>query len=253
VRPVKEARYFMTGRYVHAAINYLQEGVIAGEPKPRRWRDVIDRIDERSGGPTPESTQALGLLGAYFMHWGDANAGWPEEAKIIATELPLASPEGVFAMPYTGQADTVLDIAGTIVIPDTKTRRFDLSEDSTHRAQEARELATRPQFCGLSYNVRHALGLDYYPAIWLNAIVKAKVPKFDRLMVPMSDDAIGFWLQAQKAIASEMRSNRRTIPIASSCATGFGPPCWLFDWCHRPALREERYVVETPQRKETTI
>lgn len=241
VRPKREARYFITGRYTHAAINYLQEGVIAGEAKPRRWRDVIDRIDEHNGGPSPESTEALRLIGGYFAHWGEENAGWPEEAKIVATELPLQAPEHTFLLPYTGQADTVLDIAGTIVIPDTKTRAAKLPED---RAGLARKLATRPQFCGLSFNARHALGLDHYPAIWLNAIIKTKVPQFDRLLIPMSDNAIAFWLQAQGEIAREMRSNRRTLPIASACDPGIGSVCWAFEWCHQPASRAEHYTWE---------
>jgi hypothetical protein len=249
VRLQKEPRYFITGRFVHAAINYLQEGVIAGEPEPRDWRAVIARIDKHNGGPSPESTEALGLLAGYFSHYGTANAGWPEGARIIGSELPLRSPEGTFALPYTGQADTVIDVAGTILVPDTKTRASRIPEDSGKRLQLARELATRPQFVGLSFNVKHALGLDHYPAIWLNAIIKTKVPQFDRLMVPISESAVEFWLTAQGEIAREMMSNRRTIPIASSCATGFGPPCWAFDWCHRPALREERFKVEPPQHR----
>jgi hypothetical protein len=267
-------KYFGIGSLTHAGINFLQRGVIAGEATPRNWELVIEAAAAKLPGEICD--EAWRLLSAYFAHWGVECAGWPEGSKILGAELflqdGLADPNGcavcggsgggcdpatacgacngsgadlltggAFALPYTARADTVLELpSGEIVIPDTKTRRSAFPEE---RQQYAQGLATRPQFTGLAWLVRRHLKLDEPPHIWVNAIVKTKIPKFDRLLVRMTPEAVAAWEKDHRAVAAAMARGDEPIPNRSECAPDMGSRCEYFDWCHgNDELRARKFT-----------
>jgi hypothetical protein len=268
-------KYFGIGSLTHAGINFLQRGVLAGEPEPRNWELVIEAAAAKLPGEICD--EAWRLLSAYFAHYGTECAGWPEGSKILGAELYLSEGEeqctncggygrllesqdvwvtcscggrgvspGAFALPYTARADTVLQLpSGEIVIPDTKTRRSAFPEE---RQQYAQGLATRPQFTGLSWLVQRHLKLEEPPHIWVNAIVKTKIPKFDRLLVKMTPEGLAAWEHDHTDVAAAMRYEQlqQIEPLAnrSECAPDMGSRCEYFDWCHgSDELRARKFTT----------
>ena len=231
-----EPVYFQVGRLCHAVLRYVQEGVMAGTP--RLWTDVIEVAATLPESDLEQAHHAERLMGAYFLNHGEANAGWPEGTKILGTELLYESRVG--SAPYTGRVDTLLQINDRILIVDTKTRAKAFPGD---RERYARGAATRPQFLGLAYLVKEKLQLEEPPSIWINAIIKTKVPKFDRLIVPISNEAIAQWAEEQSRflpIAGDDRMNY------SACAPeGYGARCQFFNYCHLPQTRETQYRKRT--------
>ncbi len=227
-----EPHYFVTGRLCHAVLRYMQEGVIAGTP--RLWTDVLEVAATLPNMDLRFVHEAERLMGAYFLEYGEPNAGWPDGTKIVAVEQLYETRIG--AAPYTGRIDTVLQIKDSFLIADTKTRAKAFPQD---RERYARGAATRPQFLGLSYLVREKLELEEPPSIWINAIIKTKIPKFDRLIVPVTSEALDLWAEEQSKylpIAGDQRMNY------SSCAPEQGSSrCQYFNYCHIPQTRETQY------------
>lgn len=237
--------HFGVGSVVHAAINFLQRGVMAGETTPRPWELVVEAAG--SSFPPEVCDEAWRLLDAYWAHYGTANAGWPEGAEILGAEL-MMSDDATFALPYTARADTVLKLpSGEIVIPDTKTRRASLPQDRLEREEYARGLATRPQFLGLSWLAMRHFQLEEPPHVWVNAIIKTKLPRFDRLLVRITHDALARWqhdhANEAAALKRELASGGEAVANRSACAPDIGSRCAYFDWCHGPEeMREKRYA-----------
>lgn len=237
--------YFDVGKLVAACHQWMREGVLAGEAKPRDWAAPLMHAPLH-GYALPEIDEASRLLGAYFMHYGPENAGFPEGSRILAVEHEMRAPEGSRIAPYTARADAILQLpSGEIVIVDDKTRAQAFPKGREWYAQGA---ATRPQFCGLSWLVRNDPAFrnegDETPApsVWINGIIKTKIPKFDRILVPMTHDALQRWEDAQARDASGGCVD--DAPNYNSCAPEIGSRCWAFDWCHgSEAARRERFVV----------
>lgn len=237
--------YFDVGKLVAAAHQWMREGVLAGEAKPRDWAAPLMHAPLHGYAP-PEIDEASRLLGAYFMHYGADNAGFPEGSRILAVEHEMRAPEGSRIAPYTARADAILQLpSGEIVIVDDKTRATAFPRNREWYAQGA---ATRPQFCGLSWLLAHAPGdidvkwtSDEPPMVWINAIIKTKLAKVDRLPVPMTHAGLQRWEEAQ------MHDSQGCIdahPNYNSCAPEIGSRCWAFDWCHgSESAKRERFIV----------
>lgn len=238
--------YFTVGRIVHSAHQWMREGAMVGEV--RDWRAVLDIAAERYADDLQAVYEAERLVHAYYALWGTDNAGFPEGTKILAVEHELTAPEGHPIAPYTARADAIVELAsGEVVIVDDKTRSQAFPKD---RAMYARGAATRPQFAGLSWLLREAsrrgmvwqgtarhgeVGLgslaDDPCPVWINAIVKTKVVKVDRVMVPMTHDLLDAWAVAQAHDGAEMRAGG-DAPNWSACAPEIGSRCQYFTWCH---------------------
>lgn len=248
--------HFDVGIICHAILAYMQLGVMASEPSPRRWEDVLDAAPESLA-----RDEATRLMTAYWAHYGTENAGWPEGVRIIAVEQFFESQFG--PLPYTARADSILEFpSGEIVVVDHKTRAQAFGRD---RDRFARGQATRGQFLGLSWLVRRALldskqaesdmcredkrytdaSIDT-PSIWLNAIIKTKIVKFDRLMLPITRDAVDQWSTWQR-LYSELGLDS-SLPNPDACAPAMGQRCQYFTWCHgTDDERARHYTQGTPE------
>lgn len=231
-----EPLYFQTGRIVHGVMRYMQEGIMVGET--RDWRDVIEAARSLEDLDSQSIVESSRLMAAYFDHWygehGSGNAGWPRGAEIVAVEELLETRIGPSS--YTGRIDTLLRIRDRLLIVDTKTRSKSFPNDLDRYSRGA---ATRPQFLGLAALCRAHFGQT--PNVWINGIIKSKkAPKFQRVMVEITDEAVDQWAAEQARflpIAGDDRMNY------SSCAPeGQGRRCSYFEWCHIPQLRTQNYM-----------
>lgn len=221
--------YFGVGSLCHAVLRYIQEGVLSGEPAgARNWEDVIEYSCDRHDSVPEVLDEAHRLMRWYWAHWGLDNAGWPPSSRIVAVERFLRTPEeSAFAIPHTGRADTILEVAGQLVIADTKTRSSSLPKDL---ASYQRKASTRPQFRSLAWMLREELKLDYVPSIWVNAICKLKTPKFERVFVPLSAAQVDMWAAVHRAAAERGTSDSHMNLYA--CAPEMGSECHYFTKCH---------------------
>lgn len=232
-----QAVHFGVGSLCHGILRYMQEGVILGESQPRNWLDVLEYASDKPDSIPEVLDESARLMKWYFAHWGLENAGWPQEAKIIAVEQHLQTPEGFAALPHTGRVDTVLEIAGTLVIVDTKTRGRSLPKDEDLEDYK-RSLATRAQFLSLAAMMQMRDDLDEPPAVMVNAICKLKNPTFGRVLVQLRQIDIDRWKDDHRNAAFElagdlaMGTNATWLRNLDSCAPEVGWRCKYFDWCH---------------------
>lgn len=216
-------------------IAYVQEGALVGERFP--WRDVLEAASDDPRSKPEVLDEVERLMAAYFAFWGEENAGWQEEARIIKIENKLEVAADVLGpLPYTARADCMLEIGGTIVVPDHKTRSRSIP-DGEKRDKFLKQKQTNPQFLGLSYLVQKTYELDEPPDILLNAIVKTKIPKFQRVRVRFSQAQIDRWAKAQARDARDLDFEPvRPLDLVPmnyvSCAPELGAPCSYFDFCH---------------------
>lgn len=253
--------YFELGRLIHACLQWAQLA-----PGINSWRDVV--IAHLKADPAPcrfdlERAECDRLLDPYFAIYGTENAGWPDDAKIVSVEeeftnewelesrhLPTcrsgaggfgcACPERLSGS-YSARLDTILEIAGAITIADTKTRAKAFPQD---RVEYARGLSTNPQFLGQSWLAMQRYGLEEPPPVWVNAIIKTKIPQYDRLLVRFTREAVDRWAAWQRDQSAEIGSSRAMN--YSQCAPEIGSRCWAFDWCHSsPEQRARNYSEGT--------
>jgi hypothetical protein len=250
--------YFALGNLVHAARGYFE----LTHDRGGDWRHVLEVARAQPDADPLLVAEADRLLGGYFARWGEANAGWPEGAEIVSVERlyehewpdpdhgtcpscdgtgsrlvrtytyrcatcsGTGGPRAVLGR-YSARLDTVLRIDGSLVIADTKTRAKRIPSD---RAHYERGLRTNPQFLGQSWLVMTAEGLDEPPPVWVNAIVKTKVPDYDRLLVRFTRADVDRWAANQRELSAS-GCDLRTMNY-SQCAPEMGSRCWAFDWCH---------------------
>lgn len=240
----RDTSYFEVGQLVHACLAYVRKGVMLGE---RRlvWTQVLEAAPSQSYD-VGNCYEAERLLNAYWAHWGLDNGGFPEGVRIIGVEELIVGECG--GMPLTTRADCILQIGDSIVVGDTKTRAQALPgaasdrrpEDPFRRADYARGLTTRPQFLTLCHLVQQAMKLPAPPEVQVDAIVKTKVPKLDRLTVPIRQRHVDVWLAAHAQLAAQGLTG--DLPNYSQCAPEIGSRCWAFDWCHgSDDMRERLY------------
>jgi hypothetical protein len=228
------------GNLVHSARGYVELHHAEGA----EWQHVIEEARARGYDPLLVA-EAERLLAGYFAHWGTDNAGWPEGVEIVDVERLYSWPLnetlhqavpifGAAGNLYTARLDTLLLINGSLVIADTKTRARSLPKD---RAHYERGLRTNPQFLGQSWLVMQAEGLETPPPVWVNAIVKTKIPAYDRLLVRFTRDDVEQWAEAQRRWYAEFAARGASngagcLMNYSACAPEMGSRCWAFDWCH---------------------
>jgi len=147
---------------------------------------------------------------------------------------------------YTARLDTVLRIGGELVIVDTKTRARAFPED---RGGYARGVATNPQFLGQAFLVMQHFKLEAPPLLWVNAMVKTKVPQYDRLRVEFSPRAIEQWAANQQRLSARPAGDSSSCVMNySACAPEIGSRCWAFGWCHGTAeTRARNYIQGGPR------
>jgi hypothetical protein len=239
-----KAGYFRTGSFVHACARYINEGVIAGEPAgSREWESVIEAAREEraakiAAGLELEPTwdqkdpidEAERLVGAYYGFHGIENGGWPAGVKLLHAEKPLASK----LVRATACADLIVDVGGEIVIPDLKTRAKALPSD---RKAFEREERCNEEFLRLSALLQEEMGLSEPPPVWLDAIIKTKIPSVDRLLIRFTQADIDAWRENARALDEHAAlSAKHHLPVVKNyheCRPAFGGGrCWAFDWCH---------------------
>jgi hypothetical protein len=238
---------------VHACRQWQNLGVIRGVE--HNWCDVIEilragAVDE-DGYPDDYQVEIIDeaerLVGSYVAHYGAANAGWPADVTVMAAEQHYEDR----VLQHTGRADALLKVFDRVVISDTKTRSSMFPRDSCYSRHDpptyadfAKAASTSPQFLFLTIAVRRAMNLDYYPQMWIDGIIKTKIPKFQRVMVDFAEHIVEDWLAHQH--------RKVLLPIADepnffSCAPVFGSRCGYFDWCHgAPELRDDKYERVEP-------
>lgn len=253
IEPKRKAVYFDIGSYVHACLRWVNEGTIACEPEPRDWRLVIAAAREKRDAMIAEGTaepvpwdeidpidEAERLVGPYYASHGPR--GWPEGVRLLHVERPLRSDR----LRATACADLIVDVGGEIVIPDTKTRKNSLPKGAD-RADFEREQRTTEEFLRLSALLQEEWKLPEPPAVWLDAIIKTKVPTVDRLLVRFTQRDIDEWREnAAKLVQHAELSARHGLPVVRNyheCRPPIGAGrCWAFDWCHgSDETRERRY------------
>lgn len=238
VESVRRPRALGTGSLVHAALAYARHGRMIG--RDLSWLSVVDVAGAMDPDLTPQQqAEAYRLLGAYELQYGHAS-GFPlddHRVRVLGVEQAFEVDVGA-PVPFTGRADCVVDIAGTVIVIDTKTRGQKIPAD---RDEYARQLATRPQFPGLVAGVRQLYGLDYNPPILLDAIIKTKVPRMDRLGIEVDPRQMERWRVGMRSTLQQIfvGSSGRN-PRLTSCAPEIGSPCEFFQWCHGTDEERER-------------
>lgn len=245
--PRREAAYFDAGRIVHAGQRYVNEGIIAGEV--RNWEDVIKAAYAEREAKIAAGTAvapawdeedpiltAQDCLTKYYGTYGIENGGWPEGVKLLHVELFLEDRE----LQATCRADLVVDYAGDIVIPDTKTRAKVLPKD---RNDYARGLRTNEQFLRLSALAQRHFNTPEPPAVWLDAVIKtARAPKdpdakwpVDRLLVRFTQQDIDEWRRNAAALRDFQEGvSRHKLPLVRNyheCDPPIGQRCSYFNYC----------------------
>jgi hypothetical protein len=87
-----------------------------------------------------------------------------------------------------------------------------------------------PQFLETSLLLQQKLDLPHPPPVLVNAIIKTKVPKFDRLLVPPKESAVRLLVREMAELKDLHGSHCR--PNLAACAPYLGGLCWAYDWCH---------------------
>jgi hypothetical protein len=221
--PTAKPIAYHVGTIVHAGIRLVESGAMGAQ---EAIAAIADAAALDGGRFTPyDVAEGQRLLNAYWAHWGEENAGWPDDLQIVGTEVQLKAT----GLEHTGAVDTLLQAPdGGLVIVDTKTRAQKLPDDA-----EA-VCATNPQLLSLSYMLQEARDLLTPPPVIVNAVIKTKVPVFDRVLVRFTQRQVDEWALNQQAIEA-----RGPAPLMnySACAPAIGSRCDYFGYCH--ALSDE--------------
>lgn len=211
------------GSLVHACLRYA--GICASaEQDWSNWRQVLAAAPEH-GYAIGDCETAESLLDFYWLKWGVENAGYPAGAKILQVEQEWRYEFG--ALPTTARADTLLELNDEILIVDHKTRSSKVPDGFE------RQMQTRPQFLRLGALWR-ALNPDKpRAAIWVNALVKTKLPSFSRHIVRLDDAMLDAWVDNQKRLTAAIASSSIDTCLAnfSACDGGFFGSCDYRDYC----------------------
>lgn len=214
---------FHVGSLVHAGLRLVESGTMLPRDATAAVIDAAAVEGERFS--RLDMAEAQRLLDAYWAHYGEENAGWPDGLTVIATELQLKAT----GLQHTGAIDTLLrDPSGGYYIVDTKTRAQRFADDAD------RTFATNPQFLSLSYMAQEHFDLLLPPPVIVNAIVKTKVPDFARPMVRFTQRHVDTWARNQ----ADIEANRALL-IAdgaptrnyNACAPAIGSKCDYFYFC----------------------
>jgi hypothetical protein len=222
--PSLDNDYFGLGIMIHACLAYVWEGCKLG--LLRDWRDVLSARTADGKMQQALYDETHRLVSAYFGHYGE-NDFSENGFSIVDVEREFTDSDS-FDLPYTARLDLVVEVASRIFIVDTKTRATAFPKDG--RAKYQRGLRTRAQFIGQAHLARRAYGLDYTPHVIVNAIVKTKIPSFDRLNVELTDRDVETWCGAQREAAAAGLSG--TAMNYSSCSPDMGSACSYLDYCH---------------------
>ena len=223
--------YFGIGGAVHAVLSYgwaaMQRGAVV-DPL-----DALRAATQRPAGIDLDTyEEAERLCTAYYAHYGFPD--WRDGVKILDVEVLLRD-DSSFAVPYTARLDLVAEIAGEIVLVDTKTRAKSLPKD---REGYARDLRTREQFLGQAFLAMQRYGLAEPPPVVVNVIVKTKIPAFDRLRVNIRRSDVERWAENHAAEATAGLDG--SLMNYSSCAPEIGSKCEFIDYCHGDAEQRAR-------------
>ena len=261
--------YFSLGSTMHAILTYMWRGFAVGD-NDRSWRDALLACTQRPGGLDEDVfLEAERLAGAYYARWGapdfaegfeyvasevlledgvtcpmcdgaklDGNGNWCRTCYVSYSEGSAGFVDGSFAQPYTARLDLIGRVAGELVIVDTKTRKAKIPDN---RMMFSREAAVNPQFLGQAHLVMRAYGLTEPPGVLVNAIIKTKVPGFDRVLARPTLEDVERWRENHAREAEAGLDG--DLMNYSSCAPPMGSRCGYFNWCHGSAEMRERNFV----------
>ncbi len=256
------APWFATGQLVHACQEWVLKGLLLGQNRP--WAPVIDAakgLPSHFPNTSPEPKErvvdeAFRLVDAYYGHHGTKNGGFPEDWKIIASELLLEEKE-YFELPVTCRADSIWQLdTGEITVADTKTRAKDLPKDLS---KWRRDQSVNPQFLHLSWQAREHFGLDYYPSIFVDTISKTSIPKARRVFVTIDPHDVIQWrdnhaltLRAHEVMLGV--TGGRGVMNYNNCSPPIGSRCEFFGYCHGKTdeSRMLHHEFVAPKEKELT-
>lgn len=232
------------GILTHACFNYVAEGIIAGTP--RKWHDVLqvasEQMDEQERSVwDPFSLENAGrLLESYDAFWGPENLGFDKPVKIVAAEREMRA-EIRPGLPYSCRADVLVELFGEPVVVDHKTR----ARARSTAGDLERELRADASIIGQSWLAMTTLGLKSPPPVWLNDLLKTKIPTFERHLVRIEMRDIDAWKLAMvQRLALEQERLEYAIPAMRNvyaCVPPFGRRCQFFQYCHGSAEERERY------------
>jgi hypothetical protein len=231
--PVVKPIPFHVGTIVHAGIRLVETGTMAPQEAIAAVADAAAAQGSRFTGYDVAEGQRL--LEAYWAHWGEENAGWPEGITIVGTEIQLKAA----GLRHTGAIDTLIDDGSQLIIVDTKTRASKLPEDAE------RVFATNPQFLSLSYMLQESRDLENPPPVMVNAVVKTKVPDFHRVLVRFRQSQVDAWARNQQQIENNSSALQESgnggceaVMNYSACAPAIGSKCDYFYYCHAESEEE---------------
>lgn len=206
--------------------------------------DVLDAAAEGHGGPELANAGVIRevgrMLDAYRSHYDGLPGYDPSRWDIVAVEQALRS-DTLGPLPVTCRVDLLLRDRGTgdHVIVDHKFRGQTLGDD---HAKARRIWRTDWEFLALSHCVQERYALDAPPPVWVNALIRTKLPKFERLLVTFTEtDHLPLWRrEIAAADARELRlgGHRRNL---SSCAPQWGEHCWAYAHCWGTQEQRDRY------------
>jgi hypothetical protein len=214
---------------VHAGLAYRHDGHSSHS-------ELLDYASSTGRYDVGSLIEASRLLKWYFLHWGDENAGWGPDTKILGAEIPLEWLDA--PLPHTGRADLLVEISGSTLVVDTKTRAKGLPEDRDELTAWIRGQAMNPQFVSLSAMTQRKFNLPEPPAVMVNAIVKTKIPKFARVVVPITSERVELWARIHAASAERyleyqaaVISGKSPLQNWSNCVSMFGKTCYYSSYC----------------------
>lgn len=239
--------YFAVGQLTHACLEWTS--LAAKDGTQASWKDIIATASndngERKAFDVGVVYEVERLVSAYFSHYGEENGGWPEGVRVVDVEIELGEP------PLQRRADVILELpSGELVVGDTKTRAHAIP-DARFRFIE--DMQTNDQFLGLSFLAQKHYKLSEPPAVWVNAIIKTKVPKFDRVLVPFDEEIVQRWRAEQEEWELEFNSahadpGNHALANYSSCAPPIGSRCTYFYYCHGSQEKREQYFQITSKK-----
>jgi hypothetical protein len=224
--------HFGIGSLFHAA----QAWQLAGQGV---WSDVVEYCKSQMTFAADGSVfdrevieESERLLQCYYAHWGE-DGGWgnASDSRVLAVEYEMVGKVG--GMFYSAKADHIRKHYDEIVVVDTKTSGRKPSGVTLVGSglvgldEYARELATRPQFLGLSWITGEIFNAGKPVSLIDDLVIKTKVPSFARVRIDFTEEMIKTWQKQHELLLQEPR--RMNL---HQCAPGFTRRCDYFDWCH---------------------
>lgn len=240
LRTPQSSKAFEIGKLVHAVLRYAGSQEVQAAPWDD-WEQLLEAAAEQGAHPS-DCDEACSLMQHYFLRWGTANAGYPAGAVISQVEHEWRAEYA--GLEVSVRADTLLILQDEIYIVDHKTRASKLPQN----AEE--QFRLRPQFLRLCALWRRLNPHEPRASIWVNALIKTKIPDFARQLVRIPESYLDAWEENQVKLAKLIQqADKLDLPanFAECSPQGHASfPCWAKDYCWgSEAVRERKYKEKT--------